>query len=456
MSIFVCQTCGAKSPSWIGKCPECSEWNSYIEEAEVSKSSKRDKSTLKYSKQENAIPLSEISFSENDRTKTEISELDRVLGGGVVKGSVVLIAGEPGIGKSTLMLQIAASLTKNGKVLYVCGEESPAQIKLRSQRLSVNTDKLLLLPQTDVFEIEKQIELIKPGFIIVDSIQTISREDISSSPGSVSQVKECSLYLVDLAKKLNIATFIVGHVTKEGSVAGPRILEHMVDTVLYFEGDQHKQFRLIRTTKNRFGSTNEVGLFEMTSSGLSEVSDPSKILIDEISLGSPGSVVSCAIEGSRPLLVEIQALVSPSRLPSPRRVITGLDYNRCSIIMGVLERKAGIRLSEMDVYLNVASGIFIDEPAIDLPAACAIVSSYKNIGIDPKKIVIGEIGLTGEIRRVSNIDNRIKEAERLGFCQALVPSNNDPGKTKYKSIKLGEIRNIKEAINSLLHPEAQL
>ena len=447
MSAFVCQACGAQAPSWIGKCPVCEEWNTYVEENTKSQATNPRQITKYKSQITNSVSIDKIDVQKDPRTLTGIGEFDRVLGGGILKGAVTLVAGEPGTGKSTLMLQLAASLAKKNKVLYVSGEESLSQIKVRAQRLAVNAAGLLIFPQTGLFEIEEQIAELKPDFVIVDSIQTVTRDDVSSGAGSVSQIKDCSSYLVQIAKSQNIPVFLIGQVTKDGSVAGPRILEHMVDTVLYFEGENSRQLRILRAVKNRFGSTNEVGIFEMTQEGLKEVLNPSKILLEEGSLGSPGSVVSCAIEGTRPLMVEIQALVSYSKLASPRRVVTGLDHNRCSMIIGVLERKAGIKLFEQDVYLSVTSGLYVEEPAADLPVALAIVSCVKNKGLDPKMIIAGELGLTGEIRSISNIQKRLAEAAATGFTKALVPKINLNKIKPVKGIELIGVSDIKEVVS---------
>lgn len=448
MTKFTCKNCGAQSPSWVGRCPECQEWNTYIEE---NSKIKDQKSKVRNGKDAKPISIQEIKLKSDQRIETKISELDRVLGGGIVKGSAVLIAGSPGIGKSTLVLQLASSLSKNAKVLYIAGEESPAQIKMRADRLKINDPEISIFNNTNLADIEEEIDSSKPDFIIVDSIQTIEMDEIDSSSGSVSQVKECAARLIERAKDLSIPLLITGQVTKEGAVAGPKILEHMVDTVLYFEGDQDKLYRILRSTKNRFGSTNEVGIFEMTGAGLIEVKDPSKILLEAASLGLPGSCVTAAIEGTRPMMVEIQALLSFSKFPSPRRVVTGLDYNKCAVILGVLDRKAGVKAGDSDVYLSVASGVYIDETAVDLPVAAAIVSCVKNKGIDPKTIVVGEIGLTGEIRSVPNIETRLNEAQRLGFKTAIIPSSNKISSKGLKGMDLKAVSNIKEAIEALFN-----
>ncbi len=446
MSRFVCSSCGATSPSWVGKCPECSVWNSYAEEAEAAAAViKGQKPRVESSAQ--PVTLSQIVSSNEKRMPSGINELDRVLGGGIIAGSAILVSGEPGIGKSTLLLQLAGSLSKKSKVLYISGEESPHQIKIRADRLAVTSAGLVIFPGTDISEIIAQIDEQKPDHIIVDSIQTIEMREISSGAGSVSQVKECATLLVKTAKEKNIPTFIVGQVTKDGSVAGPKILEHMVDTVLYFEGEKTRQFRILRAVKNRFGSTNEIGMFEMTDKGLIEVTNPSKILLDEGSLGEAGSAITVAIEGTRPVLIEVQALLSYSRLASPRRVISGLDYNRSSLIMGVLERKAGVKISDHDAFLSVTAGLYVEEPAIDLAIAMAIVSCGNNKGLDPKTIYLGEIGLTGEIRSVTQIEQRLSEAAKLGFTTAVVPKAS-MDQIKVKGIKIVGVSNVKEAVTA--------
>jgi len=421
---FFCQSCGNEFPRWSGQCAACGEWNSLVEEIRKSKIKSQNKGQIQNYKQEKPQPITEIDFKSEERMATGIAELDRVLGGGVVAGSVVLIAGEPGIGKSTLMLQAAEALAKKSKVLYVSGEESTKQIRLRAERLGTLSPSLILYPETDLFAIEKTITEQKPQFVVIDSIQTISRDDIASAPSSVSQVRECAAYLVRIAKSTGIPVFIVGHVTKEGNIAGPRVLEHVVDTVIYFEGEQHKQYRIVRATKNRFGSTNEVGIFEMKEQGLVEVLNPSEVFLSERPLDTPGSVVTAAIEGSRPMLIEIQALVALTKLPYPARKTTGVDYNRTALIIAVLERHLGLKLATQDIYVNAAGGVVAEGTAMDLPIALAIASSYKNKPIDPKTAVVGEIGLAGEIRSVGQIEQRVKEAEKLGFKTMVVPQSN--------------------------------
>ena len=444
---FVCQSCGQDFPRWSGQCPACGEWNTLAEEIQTSNIKLQNKLQIPITKAEKPMPITEVEYMDEARTSTNIAELDRVMGGGIVAGSVTLVAGEPGIGKSTMMLQAAEALAKNLKVLYISGEESARQIRLRAERLGALSKNLLLLPETNLFAIEKAIEEVKPGLLIVDSIQTIFREDVSSAPGSVSQIRECAAYLVRIAKSSGIPILIVGHVTKEGSVAGPRVLEHVVDTVLYFEGEQHKQYRLLRVTKNRFGSTNEVGIFEMKDKGLVEVENPSQVFLSERPAEAAGSVVTAAIEGSRPLLVEIQALVTPTKMAYPTRKVTGVDYNRVSIIIAVLERHLNLKLATYDIYVNAAGGVKVSEPAVDLPIAMAIFSSYKNKPVDAKLLAFGEIGLAGEIRSVDRCDQRIKEAEKLGFKHVILPQFNLKELQKHK-IELNGISSVKEAFTA--------
>jgi len=446
---FLCQSCGNEFPRWYGQCPVCGEWNTLTEELQTSRSKLQNKSQIQNPKQEKPTPITEIDFNNEERMATGMGELDRVLGGGMVAGSVVLVAGEPGIGKSTMMLQAAEALAKNSKVLYVSGEESAKQIRLRAERLGTLSKTLILYPETDLFAIERAIEEVKPQFVVIDSIQTIFRDDVASAASSVAQVRECAAYLVRIAKSTGIPIFIVGHVTKEGTVAGPRVLEHVVDTVLYFEGEQHKQYRLLRATKNRFGSTNEVGIFEMKERGLVEVANPSEVFLSERPEKSPGSVITAAIEGTRPLLVEIQALVAPTKMAYPIRKATGVDYNRVAIVIAVLERHLGFKLSSMDIYVNAAGGVRTVEPAIDLPIALAIASGYKNRPIDQKALAIGEIGLAGELRSVNHAEQRVREAEKLGFQTVYLPNANLKELKKAK-IKLDGAAGIKDALTASL------
>jgi len=444
---FVCQSCGYESLKWVGKCPECNQWNSLVEEQTQVASSKQLKQIITSSKPQ---AITEITFKDEERSATGIKELDRVLGGGVVLGSVVLVSGDPGIGKSTLMLQAASSLSKNGVLLYVSGEESPKQISLRADRLSSKNKNLQIVSETNLFAIESHINNISPKFVIIDSIQTIYREDLPSAPGSVSQVRECAAYLVRIAKTTGIPIFLIGHVTKEGTIAGPRILEHIVDTVLYFEGDRNKQFRILRATKNRFGSTNEIGIFEMRHAGLIEVANPSEVFISERPKDASGSVITVIIEGTRPMLVEVQSLVSYSGTPIPRRTANGIEYNRALMLTTVLEKRAGMKLYEKDVYVNVAGGVWIEEPAADLPVLVSMASCYKDKIIDEKTVVIGEVGLAGEVRAVNLIEERIKEAAKHGFKTAVIPKGNAKELSNIKSINVIAVASIGEAIAQLL------
>jgi len=420
-SVFFCNECGYESSGWLGKCPACQAWNTFVEEKVTKKSdgTAKSKTSLK------ATSIKDISIDHEDRFLTGTTELDRVLGGGIVKGSLILIAGDPGIGKSTLTLMVANNIAMTNNVLYVSGEESANQIKMRAERLNTNSDNLFILSETSFGEIKEYIENTMPAVVIIDSIQTMFDENLSSAPGSVSQVREVTASLMRLAKTLNISIIIVGHVTKEGSIAGPRVLEHMVDTVLYFEGERHQSYRILRCVKNRFGSTNEIGVFEMCEVGLIEVPNPSVVMLDGRPTDAPGTAVVCALEGTRPMLIEIQALLSESNLAMPRRMATGIDYNRVSMIMAVLEKRAGVKVGMCDAFINVIGGIKLNEPSTDMGIAAAIFSSMKNKPLDPNTVFIGEIGLTGEIRSVSQIEKRVGEAFRLGFTRCIVPSRCD-------------------------------
>jgi len=444
-TIFVCSSCGYESPKWMGKCPSCNEWNSFYEEKLAGKSSN------KLEPKRSVIPtkLNVIEGKEESRTKTGFEELDRVLGGGLVKGSLLLLGGEPGIGKSTLILQICDKLQGEGKVLYVSGEESAEQIKLRADRLNINNDDILFLGETDIDLIENSIIDIMPKLVIIDSIQTMYSEDITSAAGSVSQVREITARIMKVCKSKGITTIIIGHVTKDGNIAGPRVLEHMVDTVLYLEGERYFSYRILRTVKNRFGSTNEIGMFEMQDIGMCEIKNPSQILISEREDNPAGSVVIASIEGTRPLLLELQALTTTSVFGLPRRTANGVDYNRLTLLIAVLEKKMGLNLGNQDVYLNVVGGIRISEPSIDLGIMLAVASSYKNMPIAKDIIVIGEVGLTGEIRAVNLIEKRIKEAEKLGFKTCIIPENNKKLlKEKYKLDIIG-VKNIYDAMKAV-------
>ena len=446
-TIYVCQECGYESPKWMGKCPGCGQWNTMVEEVE----DKAEKSDVINSFTSKPLKLTDIEITDEERYTTSIEELDRVLGGGIVKGSLILVGGDPGIGKSTLLLQVSRNLALNGKkVLYVSGEESQKQIKIRADRLDVNTSNLYILSETNLSNIEHQIELMKPEIVIIDSIQTVYRPELNSAPGSVSQVREATSVLMRTAKSSNIAIFIVGHVTKEGSIAGPRVLEHMVDTVLYFEGERHHSFRIIRSVKNRFGSTNEIGIFEMKTKGLEEVKNASELLLSGRPMNVPGSCVVCSMEGTRPVLVEIQALTASTNFGMPRRMATGLDYNRVILLMAVLEKRAGMQVQTFDAYVNVAGGLKLDEPACDLGIIISIASSFRNLPVDPKTVIIGEVGLTGEVRGVNLIEKRIIEAEKLGFLKCIIPSENVKGIEIDTNIKIVPVDSIFEALDELL------
>ena len=449
-TIFFCQNCGYESAKWMGQCPGCREWNTFVEEQAPAGSGKgsRTKASAGLSERSKPAMLSEVSLQEEDRISTGIGELDRVLGGGIVAGSLTLVGGDPGIGKSTLLLQVCRNLAEDAReVLYVSGEESLKQIKLRANRIGTFSDHLKLLCETSLERIEETIRRSKPEIVIIDSIQTMFHEEISSAPGSVSQVREATSVFLQLAKGLNVSIFIVGHVTKEGTVAGPRVLEHMVDTVLYFEGDRHASYRILRGVKNRFGSTNEIGVFEMAAEGLREVMNPSEFMLNGRPQDASGSVVVCSMEGTRPILVEIQALVCHSNFGIPRRQTTGTDFNRVNLLMAVLEKRLGLQMGNCDAYVNIAGGIKIQEPAIDLGIAMAIVSSFKNRPIDSGMIVMGEVGLSGEVRAVSMVPNRVQEAKKLGFTTCIVPSVCLEGVKEISGIKVIGVSNVSEAVD---------
>ncbi|HJD04443.1 MAG TPA: DNA repair protein RadA [Candidatus Mediterraneibacter caccogallinarum] len=424
-SIFFCQNCGHEESKWLGQCPACGEWNTFVEEridSGVTKGTAAASRAVRDSVREaKVMPLTEVTANDDERCETGIRELDRVLGGGIVPGSLVLVGGDPGIGKSTLLLQVCQRMARMKKILYISGEESQAQIKLRANRMGKFTPNLLLLCETNLETIRGVIEKERPELVIIDSIQTMYSEDVSSAPGSVSQVRESTNIFMQLAKGLCIPIFIVGHVTKEGTVAGPRVLEHMVDTVLYFEGDRHASYRILRAVKNRFGSTNEIGVFEMRQDGLAEVENPSEYMLSGKPENASGSVVACSMEGTRPILIEIQALVCRSNFGMPRRTAAGTDYNRVNLLMAVLEKRLGLSLGNCDAYVNIAGGIRMNEPAIDLGIVMAIMSSYRNRPIDEKTIVFGEVGLSGEVRAVSMPEQRVNEAKKLGFETCILP-----------------------------------
>ncbi|WP_153125818.1 DNA repair protein RadA [Peribacillus tepidiphilus] len=448
---FICQSCGYESPKWMGKCPGCSEWNKMVEETEIVKSGRRGAFTHSETAaggiRQKATPITTIEASQEPRMLTDLKELNRALGGGVVYGSLVLIGGDPGIGKSTLLLQVSAQLArKQKKVLYISGEESVKQTKLRADRLGTVSENLFVYSETDMDFIEQAITDVQPQLVIIDSIQTVFQPEVTSAPGSVSQVRECTATLMRIAKTKGIAIFIVGHVTKEGAIAGPRLLEHMVDTVLYFEGERHHTYRILRAVKNRFGSTNEMGIFEMKEQGLEEVENPSEIFLEERSQGASGSTVVASMEGTRPVLVEIQALISPTSFGNPRRMATGIDHNRVSLLMAVLEKRVGMLLQNQDAYLKVAGGVKLDEPAIDLAIAVSIASSFRDKPTRQTDCIIGEVGLTGEVRRVSRIEQRVQEAAKLGFERVILPSNNLGGWNPPKGIEVIGVTTVSEAL----------
>ncbi|MFB1051349.1 DNA repair protein RadA [Paraliobacillus sp. JSM ZJ581] len=447
---FVCQECGYETPKWMGKCPSCNNWNTLVEEVFTKSSFKHSgigQATL--TKPES---ITMVESKEEARVTTDMPELNRVLGGGVVAGSLVLIGGDPGIGKSTLLLQVSDQLArKEIRVLYISGEESTRQTKLRADRLNITSDNLYVLSETNLHHISTQIDQLNPNFIVIDSIQTIFKEEVTSAPGSVSQVRECTSELMRIAKTNHIPIFIVGHVTKEGAIAGPRLLEHMVDAVLYFEGERHHTFRILRSVKNRFGSTHEMGIFEMKEEGLREVLNPSEIFLEERSQGVAGSTVVASMEGTRPVLVEIQSLISPTSFGQARRMATGIDHNRVPLLMAVLEKRVGLLMQNQDAYVKVAGGVKLDEPAIDLAVTVSIASSFKNQASKPDDVLIGEVGLTGEIRRVSRIDQRVQEAAKLGFKRAIIPAKNLEGWTVPDTIEVIGVNSVQEALQVTLN-----
>lgn len=435
-SVFFCGECGYESTKWLGKCPACGSWNTMLEQKKIS--SVPSINNLTYA---HAIPLADVTTTASGRVSSGIGELDRVLGGGIVPGSVTLLGGDPGIGKSTLLMQTAAELTKQGTVLYVTGEESASQLKLRAERLGVGGD-MLILAENDLSAIESEVDRVKPAYVMIDSIQTMYSADCSGANGSTSQIREATSLITRMAKRTGAATFIVGHVTKDGAIAGPRILEHMVDTVLYFEGDRQDSFRLLRSVKNRFGSTDEIGVFEMRSTGMAEISDPSTLFITGTDL--PGCAVTCAMEGTRPMMVEVQALLSTSPFSNPRRMAAGLDNNRLVLLLAVLEKKAGLRFYDKDVYTNVVGGIRLDERACDLAVAMCIAGAGADIALPPRTAILGELSLTGEVRPVNRLDKRIQECARLGFSHIVVP--NSDTLPKIDGLNYTRVKNIREAL----------
>ncbi|MEQ2470937.1 DNA repair protein RadA [Laedolimicola intestinihominis] len=446
-TVFFCQSCGYESPKWMGQCPGCREWNTFVEETVEKKSAAKAHERRAAG---GPVCLSSIETKDEERVTTQMQELDRVLGGGIVPGSLVLVGGDPGIGKSTLLLQVCQKLADDGhEVLYISGEESLKQIKLRAERIGQFSDKLRLFCETNLELIGDTIRSSKPEVVIIDSIQTMYNEDVSSAPGSVSQVRESTSVLMQLAKGLGISIFIVGHVTKEGTVAGPRVLEHMVDTVLYFEGDRHASYRILRAVKNRFGSTNEIGVFEMRETGLTEVENPSQFMLNGRPEEASGSIVACSMEGTRPILLEIQALVARSQLAMPRRTAAGMDYNRVSLLLAVLEKRLNLHLSGSDVYVNIAGGIRINEPAIDLGVVLAIVSSSRDRAIDEKVLAFGEVGLSGEVRAVSQAAQRVQEAKKLGFTTVILPEVCREQIGEVKGVRLIGVRSVGDAVQAI-------
>ena len=445
-TIFVCNSCGYESSKWLGKCPACNEWNSFYEEkAVITSSSSKDK----IKNRGEIVKLNSVEKKETSRIKTGVQELDRVLGGGFVTGSLTLLGGEPGIGKSTLILQICDNVKVNGKILYVSGEESAEQIKIRADRLGIKNENLLFLAETDIDNVEDALERSEAKFVIIDSVQTMYSDEITSAPGSVSQVREITARIMKMCKQKGITTIIIGHVTKDGNIAGPRVLEHMVDTVLYLEGERYFTYRILRGVKNRFGSTNEIGMFEMKNEGLVEIENPTSILISERDGNPAGSVIVVSLEGTRPLLLELQALSIPTVYGMPRRNANGIDYNRLTLLIAVLEKRAGFNMSSQDIYLNIVGGIKVNEPALDLGIIIAAASTFKNISIPEDICIIGEVGLTGEVRSVNMIEKRIKEAEKLGYKKCIIPeSNKKLLKEKFKLDIIGT-KNILDAMKYL-------
>lgn len=449
---FFCTECGNETPKWAGRCPACGAWNTVVEQeaapkAKANRSASAGKSAFHSAK---AVSLTEVDTSQEIRFSTGMGELDRVLGGGAVKGSLVLVGGAPGIGKSTLLLQICGSLCQTGRVLYVSGEESVRQLKLRAQRLGVHSGNLLVLSETGLGDVLRSVDDESPDILIVDSIQTMYNGELDSPPGSIGQVKDCTMALMQLAKGQDITVFVIGHVNKEGSIAGPKVLEHMVDCVLYFEGDQHSTYRILRAAKNRFGATNEIGVFEMLGSGLEEIENPSQMLLSGRPADAPGTCVTCVMEGVRPVLAEIQALLAPAAYGNARRSSNGFDYNRGAMLLAVLEKRGGLKVSQCDAYMNIIGGLTLDEPAADLAAVLALASSYLDRPIAPDVAAIGEVGLTGELRAVNNLDQRLSEVRRLGFKKCVVPHRRGKTALCCDDLQVVEAANIGEAIRAVL------
>lgn len=448
---FVCQECGYESPKWMGRCPGCSTWNSMVEELEKSSRFVPGFNSNIKAKSEKVIPITQVEKLDQPRSNTGMRELDRVLGGGLVPGSFILVGGDPGIGKSTLLLQTSYQLAKSGApVLYVSGEESVEQIRLRAERLGALSEKLMVVSETDLSIIEQLMDQTKPKLMIIDSIQTVFHPEITSAPGSVAQVRECTGQLMRWAKEMQITIIIVGHVTKSGAIAGPRMLEHMVDCVLYFEGERHHTYRVLRSVKNRFGSTNEIGVFEMKDHGLVEVDNPSELFLSSRPVGVPGTAVTASMEGTRPVLVELQALVAPTSFATPKRSTTGIDHQRVTMIIAVLEKRLGFFLQNQDAYINVVGGVRLDEPAIDLAVAISLASSFRDQATSPFDVFIGEVGLTGEVRSVSRIEMRVAEAANMGFKRVFVPEKNLRGLKEIKGIELIGVKSVEEALHVAL------
>lgn len=447
-TFYQCQLCGYTSPKWLGKCPDCGEWNTLVEERKETVPSRLDLPV--HLKKSEPLLLSSIKAGYGERTSTGIKELDRVLGGGVVTGSVVLVGGDPGIGKSTLLLQALSGISRNGQVLYVSGEESPEQIKIRAERLSINTEEIVLLSETSLRGIIDTALKLVPKAMVVDSIQTVFTEELLSAPGSVSQVRESAAKLMIFAKRSDVPIFLVGHVTKEGAIAGPRVLEHIVDTVLYFEGDRGHSYRILRTVKNRFGSTNEIGIFEMSDSGLLEVENPSELFLLGRPVNVSGSTVVASLEGTRPFMVEIQSLVSQSNFGMPRRTTIGVDFNRVNLLVAVLEKRAGLLLGGMDIFVNVVGGLRIVEPAVDLGIIATVASSLKDIPVDPRTFVFGEVGLSGEVRAIAQAEIRIKEAAKIGFKKAVIPFGNAEKIKNNFGLEIIGVKDVESTLNAVL------
>lgn len=446
---YVCQSCGATSPRWLGKCPGCGAWESYVEEAEAAPVPAKARGARSTATSAALVRLDEVEVGEEPRIVTGINEFDRVLGGGIMPGSIILVGGDPGVGKSTLMAQMCVGLGERS-ILYVTGEESLRQIKLRADRLNVSAEGLRLMAETNLDLIVRSIREMSPDVAIVDSIQTTYQPEIESAPGSVTQVRECTAVLMQLAKSSGVAIFVVGHVTKEGAIAGPKVLEHMVDTVLQFEGERTHLYRILRTAKNRYGSTNEIGVFEMGEQGLVEVANPSSVFLSERSYGASGSVVTATMEGTRPILVEAQALVTPTSYGVPQRSATGFDYKRLQMLLAVLEKRLGLGLGQYDVFVNIAGGVRVDDPAVDMAVASAIVSSFRDIPADSQTVVVGEIGLGGEIRTVAQVDQRIAEAAKLGFKSFVLPGSNTRKATRREGIELKGVSTVAAGIDAMV------